>query len=449
MRARIAQTHERGSPGRRRLVTADAVDAQLARAVPRAQGAEGPGGLPRRRCSRRPIDAGRRLSARARRGARCREGRIVALCDVSDAPRRRRRDGTRRRPRREGALSLRPTKVDCVILEPADDTAIMAVLARLQQRALRTGRGGPALPRRDDRRRVAVALRRPDERRDPRPRRAADRAIARRTCAPRSPSGSCSVVYEQIELPLVMVLGRMEARGIRVDVDLLRTHRRGVRGRRPRRSTGQIQKVAGHEFKVNSPQQLQTVLFDELGLTHGKKIEVRATRPTPASLEAIRGRAHDRRPDPALPRGRQAARHLRGAADRRGPARRAHPRDVSPDRRAHRPALLGEPEPPQHPRTLAPKDDASATPSCRPRAGCWRSRTTTRSNCASSRTSPRTRDCSRPSPRTRTCTALIAASVFGVDARRGHDTSSASGRRPSPTASPTGWRPSGSAGDSG
>ena len=30
-------------------------------------------------------------------------------------------------------------------------------------------------------------------------------------------------VYEQIELPLVMVLGLMEARGIRVDVALLRT----------------------------------------------------------------------------------------------------------------------------------------------------------------------------------------------------------------------------------
>jgi len=66
-------------------------------------------------------------------------------------------------------------------------------------------------------------------------------------------------VYESIELPLVMVLGLMEARGIRVDVELCarspRVHRRG---RVPRQ---QIQKVAGHEFKVNSPQQLQTVLF--------------------------------------------------------------------------------------------------------------------------------------------------------------------------------------------
>lgn len=79
-------------------------------------------------------------------------------------------------------------------------------------------------------------------------------------------------VYEQIELPLVMVLGRMEARGVRVDVELLRR----IAGEFAQEATSldaEIQKVAGHEFKVNSPQQLQTVLFDELGLTRTKKIK--------------------------------------------------------------------------------------------------------------------------------------------------------------------------------
>ena len=42
-------------------------------------------------------------------------------------------------------------------------------------------------------------------------------------CAPRSSAGSSSASTSEIELPLVRVLGRMEARGIRVDVDLLRT----------------------------------------------------------------------------------------------------------------------------------------------------------------------------------------------------------------------------------
>jgi DNA polymerase-1 len=51
---------------------------------------------------------------------------------------------------------------------------------------------------------------------------------------------------------------------------------------------GQIQKVAGHEFKVNSPQQLQTVLFNELGLTAVKKIKSGFSTDA-ASLEAIVG----------------------------------------------------------------------------------------------------------------------------------------------------------------
>jgi DNA polymerase-1 len=92
-------------------------------------------------------------------------------------------------------------------------------------------------------------------------------------------------VYEQIELPLVMVLGRMEARGVRVDVELLRR----IADEFAQEATsldGEIQKVAGHEFKVNSPQQLQAVLFDELGLTRTKKIKTGYSTDA-NSLEAI------------------------------------------------------------------------------------------------------------------------------------------------------------------
>jgi len=92
-------------------------------------------------------------------------------------------------------------------------------------------------------------------------------------------------VYEQVELPLVAVLGRMEARGICVDVAMLRT----INDEFAKEATAldaKIQKVAGHEFKVNSPQQLQTVLFDELGLTAVKKIKSGFSTDA-ASLEAI------------------------------------------------------------------------------------------------------------------------------------------------------------------
>ena len=97
-----------------------------------------------------------------------------------------------------------------------------------------------------------------------------------------------SFVYEQIELPLVMVLGRMEARGIRVDVAMLRTIA-GEFAAEAAELDAQIQEVAGHEFKVNSPQQLQTVLFDELGLRAVKKIKSGFSTDA-SSLEAI---AHD------------------------------------------------------------------------------------------------------------------------------------------------------------
>ena len=64
----------------------------------------------------------------------------------------------------------------------------------------------------------------------------------------------------------------MEARGVRVDVELLRAIFKEFT-EEVAALDKEIQKVAGHEFKVNSPQQLQTVLFDEMGLTTVKKIK--------------------------------------------------------------------------------------------------------------------------------------------------------------------------------
>ena len=92
-------------------------------------------------------------------------------------------------------------------------------------------------------------------------------------------------VYEQIELPLVMVLGHMEARGIRVDIALLREIA-GEFATEASSLDAQIQDVAGHDFKVNSPQQLQSVLFDELGLKAIKKIKSGYSTDA-TSLEAI------------------------------------------------------------------------------------------------------------------------------------------------------------------
>ena len=86
-------------------------------------------------------------------------------------------------------------------------------------------------------------------------------------------------IYEEVELPLVAVLGRMEARGIRVDASLLRTISEEF-ATEARELEAEIQKVAGHEFKVNSPQQLQVVLFDEAGPHRQLRRSSRGIRPT-------------------------------------------------------------------------------------------------------------------------------------------------------------------------
>ncbi|HQU26702.1 MAG TPA: DNA polymerase I [Acidimicrobiales bacterium] len=92
-------------------------------------------------------------------------------------------------------------------------------------------------------------------------------------------------VYREIELPLVGVLGRMEARGICVDSAMLRTIA-GEFAAEAADLDGRIQAMAGHPFKVNSPQQLQVVLFDELGLPRGKRIKTGYSTDA-TTLEAI------------------------------------------------------------------------------------------------------------------------------------------------------------------
>ena len=72
-------------------------------------------------------------------------------------------------------------------------------------------------------------------------------------------------LYLDIELPLTQVLARMELTGIRVDpVELARLSE--LMDTSIRQLTLDIHSLAGHEFNISSPQQLGTVLFDELHL---------------------------------------------------------------------------------------------------------------------------------------------------------------------------------------
>ena len=77
-------------------------------------------------------------------------------------------------------------------------------------------------------------------------------------------------LLQTVEMPLCRVLAEMELAGCRVDARALATFGELLSAR-----AGEIQQriydMAGEEFNINSPKQLGGILFDKLGLPHGKK----------------------------------------------------------------------------------------------------------------------------------------------------------------------------------
>jgi DNA polymerase I len=92
-------------------------------------------------------------------------------------------------------------------------------------------------------------------------------------------------LLQDVELPLARVLGAMEQTGVLVDPgELLRlkVDFEAQMALLERRAYG----AAGHEFNVNAPRQLETILFDELGLKPQKR--TKTARSTDAQvLEAL------------------------------------------------------------------------------------------------------------------------------------------------------------------
>ncbi len=77
-------------------------------------------------------------------------------------------------------------------------------------------------------------------------------------------------LLEQVELPLVDVLARMERAGIAVDTDLLDGLEAGFAGQVAQAAQDAYDAI-GHEVNLGSPKQLQAVLFDELGMPKTKR----------------------------------------------------------------------------------------------------------------------------------------------------------------------------------
>ncbi|NIR29782.1 MAG: DNA polymerase I [Gammaproteobacteria bacterium] len=72
-------------------------------------------------------------------------------------------------------------------------------------------------------------------------------------------------LFDEIEMPLVPVLSRMERNGVRVDIELL--ERQGEElATRIREVEAQAFELAGAPFNLGSPKQIQELLFERLGL---------------------------------------------------------------------------------------------------------------------------------------------------------------------------------------
>jgi DNA polymerase-1 len=82
--------------------------------------------------------------------------------------------------------------------------------------------------------------------------------------------GGLGDLFHQVEMPLVEVLAAMERKGVLVDAEILRGISREMAGLLSA-SEERIHGLAGERFNVNSPKQLQHILFEKLKLPRGRK----------------------------------------------------------------------------------------------------------------------------------------------------------------------------------
>jgi DNA polymerase-1 len=77
-------------------------------------------------------------------------------------------------------------------------------------------------------------------------------------------------LFDQMEIPLVMVLAKMEMNGVKIDLDLLQEYSKEIEAQLQQKME-RIYGLAGEVFNINSSQQLGKILFDKLKLPVIKK----------------------------------------------------------------------------------------------------------------------------------------------------------------------------------
>jgi DNA polymerase-1 len=87
---------------------------------------------------------------------------------------------------------------------------------------------------------------------------------------PKLAAADLTPLFSDVEMPLVGILAAMERKGVLLDLPLLRTMSKEIE-QLLALSEQKIHLLAGEKFNINSPKQLQTILFEKLGLPRGRK----------------------------------------------------------------------------------------------------------------------------------------------------------------------------------
>ncbi|MEA2639463.1 MAG: polymerase, partial [Chloroflexota bacterium] len=100
--------------------------------------------------------------------------------------------------------------------------------------------------------------------------------------------GGLDELFQEVEIPLVTVLAAMERTGVAIDAPFLQEFSRELYERITAVETA-IFDAVGHQFSINSPQQLANVLFDELHLPGAKRTATGRASTAADVLTGLRG----------------------------------------------------------------------------------------------------------------------------------------------------------------
>src|SRR5215468_9561552 len=113
-----------------------------------------------------------------------------------------------------------------------------------------------------------------------------------RVLKPRLVAERMTAVYETLERPLVVVLARMERRGISIDRQVL-SRLSGDFAQTAARVEAEIQEIAGEPVNVGSPKQIGDILFGKMGLPGGTKTKTGAWSTTAQVLDDLAEQGHE------------------------------------------------------------------------------------------------------------------------------------------------------------